>query len=364
MSRFGMSRVFVTICVLSSFCWASIPGWKSGEVSEELRKRLGQTKGSDPLIRPWDNPDLEYLLANDYRDYLESERAVASSKRPNQGEATAKLTATERATTESSLELTSEEISDSVIEEDEKNSSGENNRNEKVVKTSENTDTKSGNFTKVDEDYDDFMKDLLTINSTTTDQKSTNQQAGLSKGDELLSAEEAKSLMVNQTTPGKRTTLAPLTDLFSKAHTTGVTKEETPLNTEDCLPVSYRLKGIRSLIPPELLYELAKSPIGGYVLFGSNEFPLEEIKPKQEKAILANGLPSKVLLKEVLKLLPASIFIQTGEPGSFTSFLLKRGPVTAHSQPDQEPKPLNTTMLDNLKELEILRDKLKQIRVN
>lgn len=62
--------------------------FKPTPFSEELRKKLGKTQGSDPLIRPWDNPDLEYLLANDYKDYLESERAVASSRKPNVKETT------------------------------------------------------------------------------------------------------------------------------------------------------------------------------------------------------------------------------------------------------------------------------------
>lgn len=67
--------------------------------------------------------------------------------------------------TEASFELTNEEISDSVIEED-KLPSDEQTRGKKVVKHTETTAVKTGNSTQVDEDYDEFMHDLLTINST------------------------------------------------------------------------------------------------------------------------------------------------------------------------------------------------------
>ncbi len=71
--------------------------------------------------------------------------------------------------------------------------------------------------------------------------------------------------------------------------------------------VSFRLKNIRSLVNPELLYSLAKMGDRDTILLAGNGFPSERLA-RPGSLIHADGLCIPSVLTEIMKLIPVRCF--------------------------------------------------------
>jgi len=70
------------------------------------------------------------------------------------------------------------------------------------------------------------------------------------------------------------------------------------------------LKGIPSLISPELLYALASMGHGDEIVLADSNFPSESVaKASGARLILCDGLPIPRLLKQILKLFPLDQYV-------------------------------------------------------
>jgi L-fucose mutarotase len=66
----------------------------------------------------------------------------------------------------------------------------------------------------------------------------------------------------------------------------------------------HRLKNIKSLVSPELLYALANAAQGDTIVLAANDFPSARMaKDEKCKLIRADGLGIPILLKEIMKLI-------------------------------------------------------------
>jgi L-fucose mutarotase len=65
---------------------------------------------------------------------------------------------------------------------------------------------------------------------------------------------------------------------------------------------SPRLKNIRSLVTPELLFALAKAGEDDTIVFAANGFPSARLVTTSDSLIRMDGLSIPTILKEVMKL--------------------------------------------------------------
>ena len=75
---------------------------------------------------------------------------------------------------------------------------------------------------------------------------------------------------------------------------------------EEKLPESYHLKNIRSIITPELLYNLAKAGEDDTIVLASNSFPSSSLADRSDKLVRLDALCIKTVLKEIMKLISVS----------------------------------------------------------
>ena len=75
---------------------------------------------------------------------------------------------------------------------------------------------------------------------------------------------------------------------------------------EEKLPESYHLKNIRSIITPELLYNLAKAGDDDTIVLASNSFPSSSLADRPDKVVRLDALCIKTVLKEIMKLISVS----------------------------------------------------------
>jgi len=77
------------------------------------------------------------------------------------------------------------------------------------------------------------------------------------------------------------------------------------------LPVSYRLKGIRSLVTPDLLYALARAGDGDTVVLAANGFPADRLAAAPDRVVHLDALCIPSVLKEIMKLISVTLNMLT-----------------------------------------------------